>query len=60
MAKNRHDAHGRMTKAQRDNRANQLNPNNPEYWRSRGIGESHGSETGERRRRVYRSVLSLV
>jgi len=25
-----------MTKAERDNRANQLNPNNEAYWSSRG------------------------
>ncbi|WII08072.1 hypothetical protein PED39_02425 [Methanomassiliicoccales archaeon LGM-RCC1] len=26
----------KMNKAARDNRANQLNPNNKEYWKSRG------------------------
>ena len=26
-----------MNKKSRNNRANQMNPNNPEYWRSRGL-----------------------
>lgn len=28
-------------KAAQDNRANQLNPNNPAYWKSRGIELEH-------------------
>lgn len=28
-------------KAAQDNRSNQLNPNNPAYWKSRGIEPEH-------------------
>ena len=35
MSKHNND-HREMTKAERDNRANQLNPNNDAYWSSRG------------------------
>ena len=36
MAKKRVNSGEQNTRGTRDNRANQLNPNNDAYWRSRG------------------------
>jgi len=36
MSRTKERKHQEMTKAQRDNRSNQLNPNNRAYWLSRG------------------------
>ena len=51
MAKKHVNDRARNTQDNRDNRANQLNPNNNAYWKTRGYDRKPGDRSNARPKR---------